>query len=98
MTKYLTPHYISCLVPETFGNINDNNTRSASALLVVRTLNSRYYNSFIPSFVRLWNLQPDNSRLRPSIQALKYSLISNISSKPFDYFTDSRHGQIRHCR
>ena len=23
MTKYLTPHYISCLVPETFGNIHD---------------------------------------------------------------------------
>ena len=23
MTKYLTPHYISCLVPDTFGNIHD---------------------------------------------------------------------------
>ena len=98
MTKYLTPHYISCLVPETFGNIHDENTRNASALPVVRTLTSRYYNSFIPSSVRLWNLQPHNIRLSPSIQVLKYSLISNISSKPFDYFTDSRLGQIPHCR
>ena len=43
-----------------------------------------------------WNLQPDNIRLSPSIQALKYSLKSNISSKPFYYYTGSRLGQILH--
>jgi hypothetical protein len=53
---------------------------------------------FITSSVRLWNLQPDNIRLSPSIQALKYSLKSNISSKPFYYYTGSRLGQILHCR
>jgi hypothetical protein len=36
---------------------------------------------------RLWNLQPDNIRESPSIQALKYSLKSNVSSKPFYYYT-----------
>jgi 3-isopropylmalate dehydratase small subunit len=36
MTKNLTPHYISCLVPQAFANIHDNNTRNASALPVVR--------------------------------------------------------------
>ena len=87
MTKHLTPHYINCLVPGTFGNIHDNSTRNASAFSVVRTRTSLYYNSFIPSSVRLWNLQPDNIRLSPSIQALKYSLKSNISSKPFYYYT-----------
>ena len=89
-----TPHYISCLVPQAFANIHDYNTRNASALPVVRTRTSLYYNSFIPSSVRLWNLQPDNIRLSPSIQALKYSLKSNISSKPFYYYT----GQILHSR
>jgi hypothetical protein len=57
---------------------------------IVRTRTSLYYNSFIPSSVRLWNLQPDNIRLSPSIQALKYSLKSNISSKPFYYYTGLR--------
>jgi hypothetical protein len=99
MTKYLTPHYISCLVPQAFANIHDYNTRNASALPVVRTRTSLYYNSFIPSSVlRLWNLQPDNIRLSPSIQALKYSLKSNISSKPFYYYTSSRLVQILHSR
>ena len=81
-----------------FGNIHDYNTRNASALPVVRTRTSLYYNSFIPSSVRLWNLRPDNIRLSPSIQALKYSLTSNISSKPFYYYTGSRLGQILHSR
>jgi hypothetical protein len=44
MTKNLTAHYISCLVPDTFGNIHDYNTRNASALPVVRT---RTYNQII---------------------------------------------------
>ena len=69
MTKKLTPHYISCLVPQAFANIHDYNTRNASALPVVRTRTSLYYNSFIPSSVRLWNLQPDNIRLSPSIHS-----------------------------
>jgi len=94
----MTTHYLSCLVPQTFGNIHDYNTRNASALPVVRTRTSLYYNSFIPSSIRLWNWQPDNIRLSPSIQALKYSLKSNISSKPFYYYTCSRLGQILHCR
>ena len=98
MTKNLTPHYISCLVPQAFANIHDYNTRNASALPVVRTRTSLQYNSFIPSSVRLWNLQPDNIRPSPSIQALKYSLKSNISSKPFYYYTGSRLGQILHSR
>ena len=98
MTKKLTPHYISNLVPQAFANIHDYNTRNASALPVVRTRTSLYYNSFIPSSVQLWNLQPDNIRLSPSIQALKYSLKSNISSKPFYYYTGSRLGQILHSR
>jgi hypothetical protein len=96
--KQLTQHCISCLVPQAFANIHDYNTRNASALPVVRTRTSLYYNSFIPSSVRLWNLQPDNIRLSPSIQALKYSLKSNISSKPFYYYTGSRLGQILHSR
>jgi hypothetical protein len=94
----LTPHYISCLVPQTFANIHDYNTRNVSALPVVRTRTSLYHNSCIPSSVRLWNLQPDNIRLSPSIQTLKYSLKSNISSKPFYYYTGSRLGQILHSR
>ena len=85
-----------CLVPQSFANIHDYNTRNASALPVVRARTSLYYNSFIPSSIRLWNLQPDNIRLSPSIQALKYSLKSNISSKPFYYHTGSRLGQILH--
>jgi hypothetical protein len=64
MTKNLTPHYISCLVQQAVANIHDYNTRNASALPVVRTRTSLYYNSFIPSSVRLWNLQPDNIRLK----------------------------------
>ena len=87
-----------CLVPQSFANIHDYNTRNASALPVVRTRTSLYYNSFIPSSVRLWNLQPDTIRLSPSIQALKYSLKSNISSKPFYYYTGSHLGQILHSR
>ena len=98
MTNNLTPHYTSCLVLETFGHIHYYNTRNAFTLPVVRTRTSLYYNSFITSSVRLWNLQPDNIRLSPSIQALKYSLKSNISSKPFYYYTGSRLGQILHCR
>jgi hypothetical protein len=98
MTKQLTPHYISCLVPQSFANIHDYNTRTASALPVVRTRTSLYYNSFIPSSVRLWSLQPDTIRLSPFIQALKYSLKSNTSSEPLYYYADSRLVQILHSR
>ena len=93
--KKMTPHYI---VPQTFGNIHDYSTRNAFAIPVVHTRTSLYYNSFIPYSVWLWNLQPDNIRLSPSIQALKYSLNSNISSKRFYYYTGSRLGQILHSR
>jgi hypothetical protein len=34
MTKNMTPHYISFLVPQTLGNIHKYNTRHASALHV----------------------------------------------------------------
>ena len=94
MTKNVTPHYISCLVPQTFANIHDYNTRNASALPVVRTRTSLYYNSFIPSSVRLWNLQPDNIRLNPSIQALKYFLKSTFLQNHFTIIL----GQILHSR
>jgi hypothetical protein len=51
---------IYLIVPQAFANIHDYNTRNASALPVVRTRTSLYYNYFIPSSVRLWNLQSDN--------------------------------------
>ena len=98
MTKKIDATLHKLLSTANIANIHDYNTRNASALPVVRTRTSLYHNSCIPSFVRLWNLQPDNIRLSPSIQALKYSLKSNISSKPFYYYTGSRLGQILHSR
>jgi hypothetical protein len=94
MTKNVTPHYINCLVPQTFANIHDYNTRNASALPVVRTRTSLYYNSFIPSSVRLWNLQPDNIRLSPSIQALKYFLKSTFLQNHFTIILDVALGKF----
>jgi hypothetical protein len=52
MTKNLTPHYISCLVPQAFANIHDNNTRNASALPVVRTRTSPSRQCFSCSIIK----------------------------------------------
>jgi hypothetical protein len=97
MVKSLTPEYLSSLVPEQHHNIHNYNTRNAQDYVHLRTHSTQYYNSFLPSCVRLWNNLPPNIKDMTSIVSFKKAISSNIPEVPKYYYAGSRLGQILHA-
>ena len=98
MVKSLTPEYLSSLVPEQHHNIHNYNTRNAQDYVHLRTHSTHYYNSFLPSCVRLWNNLPPNIKEMTSIVSFKKAISSNTPEVPKYYYAGTRLGQILHAR
>jgi len=56
-----------------------------------------YYNCFLPSAIKGWNLIPDDIRNSPLSVFEKY-LSRNVTKPPVFYFEGNRLGQIYHTR
>ena len=92
-----TPEYLSNLVPASFSQTHHYRTRNANNLVPPPTHSMLYYNSFLPSTVRLWNDLPANIKNNDSINNLK-SFLNKPITVPSYFYAGCRIGQILHAR
>ena len=97
MINFLTPTYLSSLVPPRVGDMSSYSLRKSDQYQTIDTKSQLYYNSFLPSAVREWNALDSESQSCPSVTSFKRS-ISNRQVVPNYYFTGSRIEQILHAR
>ena len=81
--------YLSSLVPPTVGNNTVLSLRYANDIQTLQTNTQLYFNSFLPSVVRLWNDLPDEIQNSNTIRE---------DSPPSYYNAGKRLGQIYHSR
>ena len=62
MVNNLTPIYLSSLLPPQVGNISRYNLRNQDKYQTINCKSQLYFNSFLPSSVRDWNLTEDTVR------------------------------------
>ena len=98
MQPGLCPKYLSSLVPHSVGNNTDYSLRNANDIQTVQTNTLLYYNSFLPSAVRIWNDLPDEIQNSNTIASFKRGLSVNRHSHPAYYNAGKRLGQIYHSR
>ena len=97
MVNNLTPIYLSSLLPPQVGNISRYNLRNQDKYQTINCKSQLYFNSFLPSSVRDWNLTEDTVRLTQSVNCFKRS-IKVTRDIPKYYFSGDRKGQILHTR
>ena len=90
--------YLSAMVSCYFKNIHDYNTRQAVSITPVRTRTTLHNNYFLPSTVRLWNIEHTSIRDSRSPSSLKSYHKSKCIKKPIYYYLGTRIEQILHMR
>ena len=85
------------IVPRQHFNNHSYNTRNAQNFVSINCSSTHYFNSFLPSCVRLWNNLPSHIRELNSIQSFKQA-ITCIQEVPKYYLDGCRQGQILHAR
>ena len=98
MKHYMSPDYLSSLVPPTIGSTTNYQLRNSSNLLTLQASSQLYFNSFLPSVIREWNELPEVTRDLPSITTFKHELDSDNMKIPLYYFDGKRLAQIYHAR
>ena len=98
MVNNLTPNYLAELVPQSFENIHEHNTRNSSIIPPVRSRTALYSNYFLPQTVRSWNLLPVNIKNSTSVHAFKSHFKSNMTLIPSYFYVGKRLAQVFHCR
>ena len=93
MKSGLCPTYLSSLVPPSVGNNTVYSLRNANDIQTPQTNTQLYYNSFLPSVVRLWNDLPDEVQNSNTIPSFKRGLSVNRHSPPAYYNAGKRLGQ-----
>ena len=74
MIIFLSPEYLSSLVPPTVGNISQYNLRNETNLQTIPARSQQYYISFFPSTTYIWNSLPDDTTNSPSVESFKHKL------------------------
>ena len=97
MVKGLTPEYLMDIVPRQHFSNHSYNTRNAQNFVSINCSSTHYFNSFLPSCVRLWNNLPSHIRELNSIQSFKQA-ITCIQEVPKYYLDGCRQDQILHAR
>lgn len=98
MYNGLVPAYLSSLIPPTVGANVSYSLRNPNNLQTIHCHSQLYYNSFLPSAIRTWNVLPEETRNSDSVAILKHRLRDNFNSPPRYYNEGKRLGQILHCR
>jgi len=73
MKNNFCPEYLTSLVPFDVGDRNPYNLGNANNNQFIHSRTILYYNSFLPSSIRLWNDLPSDIRNNPSINSLKHT-------------------------
>ena len=81
MMNGLAPEYPNRLVPSLVQDTSQYTLRNSNNLNTVRSISNLYYNSFVPSTIRLWNNLPLLVRNSTSPNEYK-KIISGQSIKP----------------
>ena len=98
MIKYLTPFYISSLVPSTVENTSAYHLRDSQNIRPLLTRTQLYYKSFLPACVREWNELSLDIRNSDSLSSFKQQLDKENTKVPRYYSSDNRLLQIHHTR
>ena len=59
MYNNLTPDYILSLVPSSVNELSLYNLRNANDVQTINARTALYFNSFLPSVIRIWNTLPE---------------------------------------
>ena len=71
MTNYLTPAYLSSLLPPLVGAISRYPLRNSEQYQTIDAKSQLYYNSFLPSTIREWNTLGNTLQSCPSVSSFK---------------------------
>ena len=93
-----TPVYLSSLIPQQVNAISHQNLRNSNDTNTIRSNNSLYHNSFLPSSLRQWNSLPVEVRQLKTLSSFKTFLKKDLQSVPTYYYCGSRKAQILHAR
>ena len=96
MIKGLCPDYLAEMVPERASQISSYTLRNSDDYLTIRASSQLYFNSFLPSVVRDWNVLPQACRIAISLESFKRSLNIEPTRKPSYYFIGNRYSQTNH--
>ena len=94
MNNNISPDYLSSLVPQSV----ETTLRDATNIRQPLTRTQLYYNSFIPSSIRLSNDLPVETRDSYTFTSFKYQINKNIRTPPKYYTVGDGFAQIQHIR
>ena len=97
MHRKLTPPYLYCLVNRPINDRYQIRNIDEQYIHPVTASKTIYFDSFLPSTIRLWNNLSLTTRECPTISAFKQLLNNTTKQKPF-YNTGTRKGQVLHAR
>ena len=97
MNNNIFPDYLSSLEPQSV-ETTTHSLRDATNIRQSLTRTQLYYNSFIPSRIRLWNDLPVETRASNTFTNFRYQINKNIRRPPNYYTVGDRFAQIQHTR
>ena len=98
MTNYLTPAYLSSLLPPLVGAMSRYPLRNSEQYQTIDAKSQLYYNLFLPSTICEWNTLGDTVQSCPSVSSCKKKMSTRQPVPNYYYHTGSRNEQILHAR
>ena len=98
MNDNISPNYLSSLVPQSVETTTHYSLRDATNIRQSLTRTQLYYNSLIPSSIKLWNDLPSEMRESNMYTNFKNQINKNIRKPPKYYMVVDRFAQIQHTR
>ena len=98
MNNSISTNYLSSLVPHSVEIIVHYSLRDATNIRLPLMMTQLYYNSFIPSSIRLWHDLLSEMREANTYTNVKYQINKNIRKPPKYYMVGDRFAQIQHTR
>lgn len=100
MINGLVPPYLQQLIPRTVEQQSRYTLRNSINFLIPATRTTAYFNSFLPSTLRDWNLLEQDIRESATLASFKRKLNTPRTTIPtyFDNIQTTRIGQILHTR
>jgi hypothetical protein len=83
----LAPQYLRQACPPLVGTLTDYNLRNAGNIVIPPGRLTSYFNSYMPSSIRLWNTLDRGIRNRQSLDSFKYHLKKSKSLKKIKLYS-----------
>ena len=98
MVNDIAPSYLCNLLPNNVSDKSNYNLRNRDKFQTIRCKSNNYFNSFLPSTIRLWNNLPENITNANTVGQFRRLITSSYINKIFDLNFGSRFCQIIHWR